>query len=312
MLIYRAHFLSLLASVLSSTQYYSHEYSELVLPTIESESLAALATPSINSLDIAHQLAFRRGLGNSLFAQSFNPVSVNDVKNYANQAYAKGNIAVLGGGISTEALSAAVQKAFGSGSGGSSLTSSSTQYFGGESRVAIDKHAYPDARPSLTIAFGSAGEASADLHVLPHLVGGASSVKWGVGTSPLAQIAEKVPGAEIKAALLPYSDASLFTVTVTAPTDAGVRSLAQEVASAVKAAGSAKDEEVKKAVAKAKVASATQFTNTAGLLSVAAPAVGHLLLKMMDANDSSSRAISHPPILRSPLSTRSLPLLSAR
>lgn len=126
----------------------------------------------------------------------------------------------------------------------------------------------------MTIAFGKTGDASADLRVLPHLVGGASSIKWGVGTSPLAVIAGKVPGAEIKADLLPYSDAALFTVTVSAPSAEGVKTLAKEVVAAVKEAGSAKEEDVKKAIAKAKVADASRFENTAGLLTVAAPGVG--------------------------------------
>lgn len=270
----RDHFLSLLASVLSSTQYYPHEYSELVLPNIQTETTSALSDPRILSLDLAHQLAFRRGLGNSLFAQSHSPVSADDVKSFAQQVYAKSNIAVLGGGISTDALTAAVSKAFGSGSAGaSSVNAGSSQYFGGEQRVPLDTHHNPNARPTVTIAFGSTGSASADLKVLPHLVGGASSVKWCAGTSPLSLIAEKVPGATIDAALLPYSDASLFTVTISAPTAEGVKALAKEVAATVKEAGSAKDEEVKKAVAKAKLADASRFDNTVGLLSVAAPHV---------------------------------------
>lgn len=222
-------------------------------------------------------MAFRKGLGNSLFAQRYSPLSVNDVKSYATQAFAKSNIAVLAGGLSTDALSAAVTKAFGSGtSSGSSLSGGSTQYFGGEQRVAIDSHANPSAKPSVTIAFGTTGKdaSSADLKVLPHLVGGASSVKWCAGTSPLSVLTEKFPGSSITANLLPYSDASLFTVTVSAPTNEAVRDLAKQVASTVKEAGSAKEEEVKKAIAKAKLAEAGKFENSAGLVSVVAPSVG--------------------------------------
>jgi len=250
-----------------------------VLPNIETESVGAFSDPRTLSLDLAHQLAFRRGLGNSLFAQSHSPVSADDVKSFAQQAYAKSNIAVLGGGISSDALSAAVSKAFGSGSaGGSSLNAGSSTYYGGEQRVALDTHANPNARPTMTIAFGSTGSPSADLQVLPHLLGGVSSVKWCAGTSPLSLIAEKVPGATIEAALLPYSDASLFTVTISAPTAEGVKALAKEVASTVKEAASAKGDEVKKAIAKAKLADAARFDNTAGLLSVVASSVSRIAL----------------------------------
>lgn len=266
--------MELLASVLSSTQYYPHEYSELVLPVLQAESISALSTPSINSLDLVHQIAFRRGLGNSLFAQQHSPVSAPDVKSFAQQAYCKSNVAVLGGGLSTEQLASAVKSAFGSGTAsGGSLSGGSSQYFGGEQRVPLDAHS--TGRPTITIAFGATGSAasSAELKVLPHLVGGASSVKWCAGTSPLSLVAEKVPGAEISANLLSYSDASLFTVTITAPTSEAVRDLAKSVVSTVKEAGNAKEEEVKKAIAKTKVAEATRFESTAGLLSVVAPAV---------------------------------------
>lgn len=273
-LTFRQHFLSLLASVLSSTQYLPHEYAELVLPNVQTESVVARSDPRTLSLDLAHQLAFRRGLGNSLFAQEHSPVSIDDVRSFGQQAFAKSNIAVLGGGISTEALSAAVSKAFGGSAGGaSSLNAGSSKYFGGETRVAIDTHHSHTHQPTLTIAYGSASAPSADLKVLPHLIGGASSVKWCAGTSPLSLAAEKIPGSKIETNLLPYSDASLFTVTITAPTSQGLKTLAQEVSQHVKSLGEAKDEGVKKAIAQAKVAEASKFGTSAGLLSVVAPSV---------------------------------------
>ena len=272
----RSHFLSLLASVLSSTHYHSHEYQELVLPTIQGESLSALANPSTLALDLAHTLAFRRGLGNSLFASPHSPVTANDVKAFAHQAYAKSNIAVLGGGISTEALSKAVQSTFGSGSasGVSGLSGGSTTYYGGEQRVPLDLHAGPSAQPTMVIAFGAAGAPTPEQKVIPHLLGGATSVKWCSGTSLLSLIADKVPGGSIETTLYPYSDASLFTVKISAPTSEGVRTMAKEVAVAIKGASGAKADEVKKAVAKAKMAEALKFETHAGLLSVAGPAVG--------------------------------------
>ncbi|ORY32876.1 putative ubiquinol-cytochrome C reductase complex core protein 2 precursor [Naematelia encephala] len=269
-----AHFLELLASVLSSTHYYPHEYAELVLPSIESETLASLASPSTLALDLAHSIAFRRGLGNSLYASPHSPVSAADVKAYAQQAYAKSNIAVLGGGISTDNLAKAVQSAFGgSSSGGSSLSGSTSTYYGGEQRVPLDVHATPGAQPTLIIAFGSAGEAKPELKVLPHLLGGQSSIKWTPGTSPLALIADKVPGSSIKATLYPYSDASLLAVQISAPTSEAVGTLAKEAVQAIKAAGSAKAEEVKKAIAQAKFAEATKFEYSDLFLQTAGPAL---------------------------------------
>ena len=243
------HFLEVLASVLGSTQYLAHEYNELVLPVVQTESQSALSNSTTLALDSAHSVAFRRGLGNSLYASAHAPVSVSDVQSYAQQAFAKSNIAVVGTGISTEKLQQAVQSAFGSGSGSSSLSAGASTYYGGEQRIASH------GQPTMVFAYGTTN-ASADLQVLPHLVGGESSIKWSAGSSPLSQAAAKVAGASARSFLLPYSDAALFGVVVSAPTSAGVASVAKDVVAALKGVGSVKDEEVKKAVAKAKFADA--------------------------------------------------------
>lgn len=258
--------MELLASVLSTTQYLPHEFSELVLPTVQAESLAALSDPLALALDSAHALAFRRGLGNSLYASPHSPVSSDAVKAYAQQVFAKGNIAVLGAGISTDKLQSAVQSAFGAGSGGSSsLSAGSTTYYGGEQRIPLDVHA-GHSQPALVIAYGTTSP-SADLSVLPHLYGGESAIKWSAGSAPLAQIAAKTPGASVRSFLLPYSDASLFGVVVRAPTSQGVAAVAKEVSAALKAEAS--DEAVKRAVAQAKFAEASSLETLESYLSVA-------------------------------------------
>jgi ubiquinol-cytochrome c reductase core subunit 2 len=250
----RAYFLSLLSSVLSSTYFHKYEYSELVLPTIQAEVQAATSIPSTLALDVAHQLAFRRGLGNSLFASPHSEVTAEQVKNFAQTAFAKSNLAVIGTGISTEALTKAVNSAFGApAAGGSSagLATPATTYYGGEQRIPIDPHAGASAQPTLLIAYGSKNTGSADLCVLSALLGGTTNVKWSPGSSPLAQAAASVPGAEAKAFLLPYSDASLFGVTITAPTSEGVKTVSTKVAELLKAFKPSA-EHVKRAVANAR------------------------------------------------------------
>ncbi|WWD17132.1 hypothetical protein CI109_101569 [Kwoniella shandongensis] len=270
------HFLSVFSSLLSSSKYYPHELNELVLPVVESETLQAHASPSVLALDIAHSLAFRRGLGNSLYASPNYPVTIDDVKSFAHTASAKSNIAVIGTGISTEALSSAVSSAFGSGSSpaGSGLTGGATKYFGGEARLPLDIHGPPTALPTVVVAFGSSSPATADLKVLKQLLGGESSLKWSPGSSPLSQAAAKIPGASAKAFLLPYSDASLFGVVVTAPTSVQTKTLAEEVVNVIKAAAKgAKDDEVKRAVAKATFADAISSETLDGLVSSVGPAL---------------------------------------
>lgn len=222
-------------------------------------------------MDAAHSIAFRRGLGNSLYASPHSPVSAAEVKSFAQQAFAKSNIAVLGAGISTENLSKAVQSAFGSGSGGAALSSGSSKYYGGESRIPLDVHAGPGAQPTMIIAYGTT-KSSADLKVLPHLLGGESAVKWSHGSSPLSQAAAKVPGSSAKAFLLPYSDAALFGVVVTAPTSEGVASLAKEVAGLMKGAKGS-DEEIKRAINKARFHEASLLERHETLIATAGAAV---------------------------------------
>ena len=272
----RAHFLEVLASVLSSTHFHPHEYTELVLPTVESESLAAIASPPTLALNLAHTIAFRRGLGNSIFASPHSPVSATDTKSYAQQAFAKSNLAVLGSGISTEALGKAVQSAFGSGSASSpKLSTRSTEYFGGEQRVPLDLHAGPSAQPTMVIAFGAAGAATPEMKVLPYIIGGDSSVKWNPGTSRLSIKTAQIPGASAQAFLLPYSDASLFGVLLSAPTSEGLREVAKFVVDDVTGVQSGKlaKDIVKRSIAKAKFEEATRMERAETMLATAGPAV---------------------------------------
>lgn len=279
----RDHFLALFSDVLSSSKYTPHEYSELVLPTIQSDSLSAAADPSTLAFDLAHHLAFRKGLGNSLFASPHSPVSSEQVKAFASQAFSKSNIAVLGSGISTEKLSSAVTKAFGSGSAGasSSLSSPASKYFGGEQRVALDTHAPSSAQPTMIIAYGSASAVTPEISVLQHVLGGSSSVKWSPGASPISLAAEKIPGSSAKAFVLPYTDAALFGVVVTAPTSEGVKSLAMEIGALIKAAGKeVKEDALKRAVAKAKFEVAAATESKEGIVAVAGPQVSMIVAQL--------------------------------
>jgi ubiquinol-cytochrome c reductase core subunit 2 len=238
--------------------------------------MAALQNPRILALDVAHQLAFRRGLGNSLFASAHSPVTAEQVRDYAQQAFAKSNLAVFGTGISTETLTKAVGSAFGSSSSaasGSSLSGSATQYYGGEQRLPLDAHS-SGSQPAMVIAFGSNSAPTPELSVLSHLLGGTSGLKWAPGVSPLSLAADKIPGASAKAFVLPYSDAGLFGVVITAPTSEGVKSLSSEVVGLVQGLQKeVKEEELKRAIAKAKFEAASATETRDGLLTTVVPQV---------------------------------------
>ena len=303
----RTHFLQVLASVLSSTHFHSHEYAELVLPNVQSESLAALASPSTLALDIAHHVAFRRGLGNSLFASPHSPVSAADAKSYAQLAFSKANIAVLGSGISTDALSKAVQSAFGAGSAGSAnLSSGSTEYFGGEQRLPLDLHAGgPTVQPTMIIAYGTSEAVTPAMKVMPYIIGGDSSVKWNPGTSQLSVKVAAVPGATAQSFVLPYSDASLFGIILSAPTSEALSELAKSAVDDIKKVQGGKlgKDIVKRSVAKAKFAEATTLERVDTMLPSAGPAVSarviaarHCLISSSCSREAYQHLIRHSPL----------------
>lgn len=59
------------------------------------------------ALDTAHNVSFRNGLGNPLFASR--PVSLGAVKAYAANVFTKENVAVIGSGVSETTLAQLVQ-----------------------------------------------------------------------------------------------------------------------------------------------------------------------------------------------------------
>ena len=56
------------------------------------------ADPATTAVELAHQLAFRHGLGNSLFASPLEPVTLTAVRALYRQARA-GQVALIGTGI---------------------------------------------------------------------------------------------------------------------------------------------------------------------------------------------------------------------
>ena len=270
----RAFFVDVLSSFLTSTKFTRYELHELVAPTCEAESAAAASDPATRALEAAHALAFRSGLGNSIFAASGHHVSSEDVKAYAQSVFSQGNVAVVGTGIDASTLEKLLEKSLGSSFASASATSSTpSTYFGGETRV--DSH---DGPQTVFIGFGTTGAPSAELAVLAAHLDPTPSVKWSQGTSP---IAAKLPaGASVRSVLLPYSDASLFGLLVQGETSADVKAAGQAAVQALKASGSLSGDDLKKAVAKAKFAAASSFDAREGLLAALGPKVSSLALSL--------------------------------
>ncbi|KAJ7043506.1 Metalloenzyme, LuxS/M16 peptidase-like protein [Mycena alexandri] len=255
------YFVDVLASVIASTEFHRHEFEELVLPTIQGEVNALHADPAAHALELAHALAFRNGLGASLFAAPHTPITAEDVAQFAAQAFSKGNFAVLGTGISQSALSSLVADALAveSPSEAPKPTTTASSYFGGETRV--ETHGTPQ---TIFIGFGAAGAPAPELAALAAYLDPNPSVKWARSASPMLQ-AEKT---SVQAVYLPYSDAALVGLLIQGPTAAAVREAGKAAVAALKGTSGVKAEELKSAVAKAKFRLASSADGRAGVVEV--------------------------------------------
>ncbi|EKM52276.1 uncharacterized protein PHACADRAFT_260537 [Phanerochaete carnosa HHB-10118-sp] len=246
------YFVDVLSSFVTEAKFTRHELQESIAPVCAAEAAAAVSNPATRAIELAHVLAFRSGLGAPLLSAEHDPVDVDAIKEYASTVFSKGNIAVVGTGISQETLTRLLDKSLGKLSASSAPSSSASKYFGGETRV--EGHGGPE---TVFIGFGTTGAPATELAVLTAHLSPKPSVKWSKGLSPIA--AALPEGASVQAVLLPYSDAALFGLLVQGATAEEVKTAGQAAVKALKDAANVKDEELKRAVAKAKffAASAT-------------------------------------------------------
>ncbi|KAL0574632.1 ubiquinol-cytochrome c reductase core subunit 1 [Marasmius crinis-equi] len=254
-----AFFVDVLSSFVTSARYTRHEFQEYVLPVLESEVHAGLSNPAVRAVELAHALAFRNGLGSSLLANQHPSFTAEDIKAFAQSAFTKGNLAVLGSGISHEALSKLVDQSLKGLSTSASSSPAASSYFGGETR--IESH----GPQTVFVGFGVAGKPSAELAALAAHLSPAPSVKWSQGLSP---IASSIPrGTSVQSVYLPYSDATLLGFLVQGHDGASVKEAGKAAVSALRSASNGlKGEELKKAVAKAKFAAASAPETRDGLV----------------------------------------------
>lgn len=228
-------------------------------------------------MDLAHQLAFRTGLGNSLFASPHTAVDFNSATSFAHKALASpSNLAVISTGVDSSTLSSLVSEFFLSPNAATSspLSSSPSAYFGGEVRVPAVGHG--SVVDHFLVAFkGASASSSPEFSVLRHLLGGEKAVKWSTGTTPLSKLSKGRSSA--KAFNLSYSDAGLFGILVSGKTGE-VEGLAKSALSELKKiASGVSEDEVKQAVAKAKFEAATALESRAGRLELVG---GHVSFKI--------------------------------
>ncbi|KAG9019808.1 hypothetical protein FRB90_005956 [Tulasnella sp. 427] len=243
-------YIALTADFLPGNEFARHEFQESVAPLVQSESVAAFNDPATLALDLAHGLAFRNGLGASLFASSGSSVTNDDVKAYASKVFSKDNVAFIGTGVDESLLQKLVGEHF-TATGSGATSSPATKYFGGETRIAPSPESHSHAPQTVFIGFGSAS-VSPELAILSAYLDPTTSLKWGQSTSPLAGLV--VPGTTIKSVYLPYSDGTLAGVIIQAHDAAAVKTAAVGVAKAISdvKAGSLKGDAFNTALAKAR------------------------------------------------------------
>ncbi|KAE8416340.1 Metalloenzyme, LuxS/M16 peptidase-like protein [Aspergillus pseudocaelatus] len=256
------YFAELLAEVASQSKFAAHELNEVVIKHLKLRQQALAASPEQQAVDAAHALAFHRGLGESITPSTTTPfekyLSAEALAEFAQQAYAKSNIALVGSGSNSADLSKWVGQFFkelpSSGSSGQYQLHPGTtsKYHGGEQRISSKAgNAVAIAFPG-SAAFGTSGY-KPEASVLAALLGGETTIKWTPGFSLLAQATQGFSQARVSTKSHTYSDAGLFTISLSGKAD-HVASASKNAVDALKkvAAGEVASEDIKKAVALAK------------------------------------------------------------
>ncbi|KAI5308245.1 ubiquinol-cytochrome c reductase core subunit 1, partial [Ascosphaera atra] len=235
-----------------------HEVGELVLPQIKFSQDAFNSSAPVQALSQAHTSAFHSGLGSSLVPSLNGPwkknVQADAVSCFAKCAFNKSGLAIVGSGHNTADLSKWINQFFPSlpatvGTGPyAPKPATESKYFGGESRTASSVgNALVLGFPGSSIA-GSKGY-NAAYYVLAELLGGQSNIKWSRGTSLLSAIKASVPDVSITTLNNAYSDAGLFTISLSGSAS-GIAKAGKPVVEAIQkvASGEVAAEEVQRAV----------------------------------------------------------------
>ncbi|KAH3672693.1 hypothetical protein WICMUC_004099 [Wickerhamomyces mucosus] len=132
------YYVNALSDVLYKTSFKPHEFPEVVLPAAKYDLSKANASPIFKADELLHSLSFRNGLGNPLYYDGVQKISLEEIKEFANKVYTKENIEVIGSGINEADLNKFIsESSLAQLPTGSSLSSSSVPKFyqGAESRI---------------------------------------------------------------------------------------------------------------------------------------------------------------------------------
>ncbi|CAG8622022.1 8614_t:CDS:2 [Funneliformis mosseae] len=202
-----SYFLEALSDVIFKTKYEPYEF-DYVKKSVSFDSGAAESIPEVLALNAAHSVAFRHGLGNSLFANATTKVKdVDQIIAFANKVYTASNITVIGTSVNHKELVSLTDRFFEGVNHAVPTTPIPSKYFGGESRIAATGESH------FVLGFEGAPAGTPDYSILQVLrahLSGETHIKWGDGVTPLAQTANRLKDVQIGSFNVGYSDAGLF------------------------------------------------------------------------------------------------------
>ncbi|KAL2913721.1 ubiquinol-cytochrome c reductase core subunit 1 [Polyrhizophydium stewartii] len=201
-----------LVSQVFNRSFHPYEFLDAAALT-EQQTAVSLEDPATHLFEKLHQVAFRTGLGNSLFAShdALHALDRAKLQAFADKHFTADRITVVGSGVSHTELKALVDAAFADVKLSSAKAETArSRYFGGEARIDAGPHS--EAHYAVTfpgVAYGSP-EYNTSL-VVRALLDGSKRVKWGSRGGALGLLsAAATENTTSQAVSISYSDAGLI------------------------------------------------------------------------------------------------------
>lgn len=178
------------------------------------QSAAAAKDAESQVFEKLHQVAFRTGLGNPVFAseEALHGLTRAEIYDYIAKNFTSDRITIVGTGVSHSDLSSLVEEAtLNIQLQKSSGETAKSKYFGGEARI----EAGPHSQSQLVIAYPGASYSESNYavsKVLQALLGGCQHVKYGTSAGLLAS--SSTENISVKAFSTSYKDTGLFGIQI--------------------------------------------------------------------------------------------------
>ncbi|RHZ75744.1 hypothetical protein Glove_209g163 [Diversispora epigaea] len=296
-------FLGILSDIIFETKYFPYEFGD-VKKSVNFETNATKALPEVVALNTAHSVAFRHGLGNSLYADESTKVTyIQDIIDYAKKVFTAPNITIVGTSVDHKELLGLTNELFQNISHAVPSTPISSKYYGGEERIPAKGTSH------YVLAFEGAPANTPDflvLQVLRSLLDGEKHTQWGEGVNILAS---NFKDTKISTFNNGYSDAGLFGIYFSGVATSiyqAARTAVEQLKHAVK---DVSEEDFSRALAKARYNIASAYEERAskteifgnqilstGKVIPASEAIAHLdQLKVQDLQNVATKILQSKP-----------------